>query len=56
MSPPMERSLAVDTTDVWIPLMVGAMFTLLGCLKLYGLARGIEGGAGKSQWVRLCGS
>jgi len=46
----------VDTTDVWIPLMVGTMFSLLACLKVYGLARGVEGGAHKPAWDRLCGS
>lgn len=32
----------------WLPpTIVGLTFTLLGCLKLYGLWHGIEGGHGK---------
>lgn len=31
-------------------------FTLLGLLKLYGLAYGIEGGQGKPLETRLCGT
>jgi hypothetical protein len=41
----------------WFPLaLVGTVFTLLGCLKLYGLARGIEGGRGRPVARRLCGT
>jgi len=41
----------------WLPpLTVGVIFTLLGCLKLYGLGRGIVGGAAKPFVVRLCGT
>lgn len=38
------------------PLTVGIMFTTLGCLKIYGLLKGIEGGADKSFSERLCGT
>jgi hypothetical protein len=37
-------------------LLVGFTFTTLACLKFYGLARGIEGGARKPLRVRLCGT
>lgn len=41
----------------WLPLaFCGTLFTLMGCLKLYGLARGIEGGRSKPFGQRLCGS
>ncbi len=41
----------------WLPLAcVGTLFTLMGCLKLYGLARGVEGGRDKSAGQRLCGT
>jgi hypothetical protein len=36
--------------------MVGATFTLVGCLKLYGLLTGIVGGEGKPTLTRLCGT
>jgi hypothetical protein len=46
----------VPFTD-WFPLsMVGAAFTTLGLLKVYGFTRGIVGGAGKSTTCRLLGS
>ncbi len=38
------------------PLVIGCTFTLLGLAKLYGLARGIEGGANKPISQRLCGT
>jgi len=38
------------------PMLVGVTFTVVAILKFYGLARGIEGGAGKPLPVRLCGS
>jgi hypothetical protein len=41
----------------WLPpAVVGGTFTLLGCLKLYGLSRGVVGGAGKPLVTRLCGT
>jgi hypothetical protein len=41
----------------WLPLvLVGTLFTLMGCLKLYGLACGIEGGGDKPIGQKLCGS
>jgi hypothetical protein len=46
----------IATADVWVPLLVGITFTALACLKLYGLARGIVGGAGKPAAQRLCGT
>lgn len=41
----------------WLPLaLTGTIFTLWGCLRLYGLARGIEGGRAKPVGQRLCGT
>jgi hypothetical protein len=41
----------------WLPpALVGAMFTLVGSLKLYGLMRGVVGGAEKPFLTRLCGT
>ncbi len=35
------------------PLWVGVLFTVVGGLKLYGLYKGIEGGASKPFFTRL---
>jgi hypothetical protein len=41
----------------WFTLAtVGLTFTLLGGIKLWGLNRGIVGGAGKPMVQRLCGT
>jgi hypothetical protein len=41
----------------WLPLAtVGLAFTLLGNIKLWGLKRGIVGGADKPFSQRLCGT
>jgi hypothetical protein len=42
--------------DWVIPVTVGVIFTLLACLKFYGLHRGIKGGRGKPLIQRLCGT
>jgi hypothetical protein len=41
----------------WLPpAVIGVTFTLIGSLKLYGLRRGIVGGADKPFATRLCGT
>jgi hypothetical protein len=41
----------------WLPpAFVGALFTIFGLLKVFGLAMGIRGGGGKPLRQRLCGS
>jgi hypothetical protein len=41
----------------WLPqTAVGLTFTTLGSLKLWGLKRGIVGGADKPVAQRLCGT
>ena len=41
----------------WVPpALVGLTFTLVGSLKLYGLFRGVVGGADKPYMTRLCGT
>lgn len=46
----------LDFSD-WFPLAtVGLTFTVLGVLKLWGLRRGIVGGADKPMVQRLCGT
>lgn len=41
----------------WFPLALpGSMLTLIGVLKLWGLRRGIVGGADKPLVQRLCGT
>ena len=41
----------------WLPpALGGTTFTLMGALKLYGLARGVVGGADKAFATRLCGT
>ena len=45
------------TLSDWLPLAaVGLTFTLLGSIKLWGLKRGIVGGADKPVVQRLCGT
>ncbi len=47
----------MDTVIQILPLAsVGATFTALGFLKLYGLKKGIVGGGGKPFACRLMGS
>jgi hypothetical protein len=41
----------------WFPFaVVGATFTVLGFVKLYGFLAGVVGGADKSFLTRLCGT
>jgi hypothetical protein len=46
----------ISFIDWIVPAVVGTMFTLVGSLKLYGLARGVVGGAEKPFATRLCGA
>ena len=41
--------------DWFPPAVVGATFTTVGLLKVYGLRKGIVGGGGKSVACRLLG-
>jgi hypothetical protein len=40
----------------FIPAFIGVQFTVIGLLKLYGLRKGIVGGADKPFFTRLCGT
>jgi hypothetical protein len=41
----------------WFPFaIVGATLTVFGCLKLYGVLRGIEGGRDKPPFQYICGT
>jgi hypothetical protein len=42
--------------DWFVPALIGLTFTLLGSLKLYGLSRGVVGGADKPLVTQLCGT
>jgi hypothetical protein len=42
--------------DWFVPVLIGATFTLMGSLKLYGLSRGVVGGADKPFVTKLCGT
>ena len=42
--------------DWFIPALLWVQFTLLGLLKLYGLWKGVVGGADKPFVTRLCGT
>ena len=42
--------------DCFVPLFVGVPFTLIGVLKLYGLRKGVVGGADKPFVTQLCGT
>lgn len=45
------------TVSDWLPpLAVGLPFTAMGLAKVYGLARGVQGGGGKPARDRACGS
>jgi hypothetical protein len=47
----------METFVGWFPFaIVGATFTVLGCLKLYGVLRGIEGGRDKPTFQYICGT
>jgi hypothetical protein len=46
----------ISFTDWFVPALIGVQFTLLGSLKLYGLSRGIVGGADKPLVTKLCGT
>ena len=46
----------ISIADWLPPAVVGTTFTLLGVLKLYGLARGVVGGANKPFITKLCGT
>lgn len=39
-----------------IPIVLASTFTLIGVAKLYGLTRGIVGGADKPFVTQLCGT
>ena len=40
----------------WLPpAAVGATFTTIGLLKMYGLSKGVVGGGGKPMFCRLLG-
>jgi hypothetical protein len=47
---------AMRALDAFPPLLIGVLFTVLGCLKVYGVTRGMVGGGGKPLWERLCGT
>ncbi len=42
--------------DLLVPGVIGVVFTLFGCLKLYGLRNGIVGGHDKPLVTQLCGT
>jgi hypothetical protein len=46
----------ISFTDWFVPALIGATFTLLGSLKLYGLFTGVVGGADKPFVTKLCGT
>ncbi len=46
----------VTFIDWLVPAFVGVFFTLMGCLKLYGLRQGIVVGQDKPIVQRLCGT
>ena len=48
---------SIGALAAWFPqAFVGTLFILMGCLKLYGFARGIQGGRDKPFGQRLCGA
>jgi hypothetical protein len=51
-----EDPAMISFVDWLPPALVGATMTLMGIVKLYGLSRGIVGGADKPFVIRLCGT
>jgi hypothetical protein len=51
-----EAAAMISLADWLPPALVGTTFTLLGSMKLYGLWRGVVGGADKPFATRLCGT
>jgi hypothetical protein len=45
----------IPFTDWFPPAVIGVIFTVLGCLKVYGWKKGIIGGGGKPAACRLYG-
>lgn len=54
--PGAEDTPMISFTDRFIPALIGATFTLIGSLKLYGLSKGVVGGADKPFVRQLCGT
>jgi hypothetical protein len=46
----------ISFTDWFVPALIGATFTLIGSLKLFGLSRRVVGGADKPFVTQLCGT
>jgi hypothetical protein len=46
----------ISLSDWFVPALIGVTFTLVGSLKLYGLSRGVVGGADKPFVTQLCGT
>lgn len=46
----------ISFADWFVPLVLGLWFTLFGSLKLYGLWKGVVGGADKPFLTKLCGT
>jgi hypothetical protein len=42
--------------DCLVPVVIGLTFTLIGAVKLYGLSRGVVGGADRPFVTQLCGT
>lgn len=42
--------------EIFPPLLVGAMFTIIGVAKIYGLTQGAVGGQDKGLSAKLCGT
>ena len=51
-----EGTAMISFVGWFIPALLGVQFTLLGSLKLYGLSRGVVGGADKPFVTKLCGT
>lgn len=46
----------IFVADWFVPDLIGVTFTLIGSLKLYGLSKGVVGGANKPFVTQLCGT
>jgi hypothetical protein len=51
-----ENTAMISFIDWFVPALIGLTFTLVGSLKLYGLSRGVVGGADKPFVKQLCGT
>jgi hypothetical protein len=46
----------ISFADWFVPTIVGVTFTLIGFVKLYGVSKGLVGGANQPFVSKVCGT